>query len=277
MRFSSIIYGPHFLLQLCLSLKNTTFKRKEENSMVLRYGKMTSKELAEWFGVGLRSYTNKAATYYLEKLKMFASFEKVYGGVIINEIYYDTYDKGISFDDEYFNQEIERSVKENNGLASISGIALKAQLDEDRYKKLSYSQVERRMSTAGQRHYGKYGSDEGGLSGKRTREWAIKLDDYNNYRSLTQEEYNYFVKLVESHYGNAGEQIILKQKFENQLRNKEITSDEYFALIDSHHLDFFAGIIQSFKEKFGKQLVLATEYEMRAWSDLSQQEQKNLL
>lgn len=245
--------------------------------MQLHEGKMTTKELAEWFGVGVRSYTNKASTYYLPKLEMFAKFEKVYGGVIIHEIYYDTYDKSIGLDDEYFNKEIQRSSQENGGLASISGIALKAKKDEERYKDLSFSQVKRRMSAAGQRQYGKFGHLEGGISGKRTREWAVKLGEYNEYRPLTAEEKEYFIKLTESHYSNAGEQILLKQKFENQLQNREITVEEYFTLIENNKLDFFSAIIQNFLLKFGLQIVLATEYELRGWAMLSEEEKSEKL
>ena len=145
--------------------------------MQLKLGKMTTQELADWFGVKKKTYTDKREKF-LDKLKYFAEFEPVYGGVVIKEIYVEEYDKGISKDDEFFVQEIEKCVKEQNGLASISGVAnIYSFTAEGRDK--SYSQNKRRMSAAAKRQFGNYGDKKGGLSGMREREWAIKLSDKN--------------------------------------------------------------------------------------------------
>lgn len=241
--------------------------------MVLKEGKMTTAEIAEWFGVKKKSYTSNTDKY-LSKLHLFAEFEKIYGGVIIKKILYDTYDKGIGFDDEYFNKEVVRCVKEQQGLATISGISRKARVEEKRYKELSYSQVERRMSAAGERQFGKYGNANGGISGQRNRIWAIKVDNINTYRLFTEEEKAFFVRLIKTKYTSAPDDaLMLKLKLEEQLRNKEISSEEYFALLDLHDLNFFSAIIQTFKDLTGYQIVLATEYEMRAWENAP--EEKN--
>ena len=58
--------------------------------MELHLGKMTNKELAEWFGIKTNSFTQHKKKK-LEELKDFCFFEEVYGGVeitaIINPVY----------------------------------------------------------------------------------------------------------------------------------------------------------------------------------------------
>jgi hypothetical protein len=58
--------------------------------MELHLGKMTNKELAEWFGIKTNSFTQHKKKK-LEELKEFCFFDEVYGGVeitaIINPIY----------------------------------------------------------------------------------------------------------------------------------------------------------------------------------------------
>ena len=60
--------------------------------MELHLGKMTNKELAEWFGLKPSSMT-RLKKQKLEELKNYAMFEEVYGGVEITAIIKDTYNK----------------------------------------------------------------------------------------------------------------------------------------------------------------------------------------
>ena len=92
------------------------------STIELVLGKMSSKDLASWFGVSYGSFRNKA-NEYLDKLNNFASFEKVYGGVEITEIYVKVYDKSLFKSiDEIFTQEIADS---KTKLATISGLSRK--------------------------------------------------------------------------------------------------------------------------------------------------------
>lgn len=51
-------------------------EQKQELKLIL--GKMTGKQLAEWFQISYTTYKNKT-TKYLKKLENYCSFEKVYG------------------------------------------------------------------------------------------------------------------------------------------------------------------------------------------------------
>lgn len=60
--------------------------------MELKLGKMSNKELAEWFGIGANSFRNRKKQK-LEELSAFAKYEDIYGGVNILEIYNPVYSK----------------------------------------------------------------------------------------------------------------------------------------------------------------------------------------
>ena len=226
--------------------------------MQLKLGKMTSSELASWFNVSKKSFTNNA-NRYLEKLSDFARFERVWGGVEILEIYLDEYVKGYNIiDDTYFDREIDRCIREQDGLASISGMANKARLEVKEYEDLADSSLRYRLGKAAARGYGSNGS-----LGFRQREWAIKLDDYNHYRPLSEEEYRVFIEITSEYQEKNPEKSIEKEKLEIRLREKEIDVDEYFKLVDSQELSVFPQIMWEFSARTGLKLVLATGYYKR--------------
>lgn len=232
---------------------------------LLHLGKMTNEEMAEWFGVTRATYVN-SVTRYLKKLENYAKFKRVRGGVEVLEIYYSEYIKNYNFaDGEYFNKEIERCSKEQDCLASISGIARKAKRDIEEFKELSDRQVERRFSDVALTHYGEYGDSEGGLTGVREREWAIKLGDYNEYRALSEEEYQLFVKIASIFYSKDAEKLIQKKKLEKQLKKGEISVKTYFDSVEMHNLDSFPDILQEFKAQTGYSIVLASKYLIKAF------------
>lgn len=234
----------------------------------LKMGKMENQEIADWFGVTKKTYTN-AVPRYLEKLKEYADFERVRGGVVIQRIYFSEYIKNYNFKDaDYFNQEVTRCNRNQNGLASISGIARKARQEIEELNLLTERQLEKRFSDVALIHYGEYGSVEGGITGVREREWAIKLDDYNGYRSLTESEWKLFVEITGRLYSTEAEKIIKKKKLEKQLRKREIEIEEYFEKIDEQGLDSFPQVLFEFKAQTGLQIVLASKYQIRAWSEL---------
>lgn len=67
-----------------------------------------------------------------------------------------------------------------------------------------------------------------GEIGRRNYIWAIKLDDFNHYRLLTEEENKRFNKIIASCYMGSPEKIRQEMLLRDALRDKEITSDEYF-------------------------------------------------
>lgn len=60
--------------------------------MELHLGKMTTKEIAEWFNLSYGGFRNHKAEK-LDELKTFADFDEIYGGIYIKTIYTPIYNK----------------------------------------------------------------------------------------------------------------------------------------------------------------------------------------
>ena len=234
---------------------------------LLKMGKMETQEIADWFGIAKKTYTNSTSRY-LEKLKEYADFERVRGGVIIKKIYFSEYIKNYNFADaQYFNEEIERCITEQDGLASIAGVARKAREECPELQLLSEKQVTKRFSAVANIHYGDCSLFNRGKTGTREREWAIKIDDYNHYRALSPEEYEILSELASSMYSRNGDKVLRRKKLEAQLKKKEIDVDTYFEKIEEQELDNFPQVLIEFKCKTGYQVVLASKYEILAWRE----------
>ena len=254
-----------YVLYLKTLFRERRFLKMEKN--YLKIGIMTNEELAHWFGVTLGTYKNSAKKY-LEKLQKYADFERVRGGANIIEIHFKQYIKNYNFNDgDYFNKEIERCTKEQNGLASIAGIARKAQKEVEEFNNLSNIQIQRRFSEVALVHYGDYNDMIGGFTGVRERDWAIKIDDYNHYRALTEDEYNLFIEIAGGFYTKDAEKLIKKKKLEEQLKDGEIDVDTYFDKVELYELDNFSDILLEFKARTGCQIVLASKYMIKAWNE----------
>ena len=233
----------------------------------LKLGRMTVEEMAEWFGVKKKTYTNQTAVY-LKKLKPYAEFERIRGGVEIKKIYFEEYIKNYKFADaQYLNKEIKRCIAEQDGLASIAGVARKARKEYPELQLLSERQVEKRFSAVANIHYGDCSLFNRGKTGTREREWAIKIDDYNHYRALSPEEYELLAELASSMYSKDGDKVLRRKKLEAQLKKKEIDVDTYFEKIEEQELDNFPQVLIEFKCKTGYQVVLASKYEILAWRE----------
>ena len=151
--------------------------------MKLKLGKMTSKELAKWFGRSYNTYKNKI-DYYLDILSEYCDFEKIYGGVDIKEIYIEEYDKEIRPKAKrVYLKEVERTC----GLMTLSGLSRRSvaegQFENSRqgyylFKKVGYCLFGDPNGL----------NEEKGSVGSRQYVWAVKLDDLDNYRYMTDEE-----------------------------------------------------------------------------------------
>lgn len=229
--------------------------------MKLRLGKMTSREMAEWFGISYNSYKNHIPKYLL-LLYTYCDYEKIYGGVNIIKIYLDTFDRSISLKDRtLYKNEIIECLKTQQGLSTISGMSEKL-TDQGEYS--SVSTARRRLTEAGKQLFGETKSlTSCGEIGTREYIWAIKLDGYNHYRLLTEDEEKQFDNIITAAYTAEPDKIKKNALLEECLRNKEITSDEYFEIKDNLKLDTFRDCIFRFKELTGFWIVRCTQHEIK--------------
>lgn len=238
----------------------------------LKKGKITSKKLAEWFGISYSTY-RKHKKEKMQELISFCDYDEVYGGVLIKEIYSPIYVKEMDkIDDETFLREVRKT---GNMLSSVTGIANKLIQEGDKnYMGLNFNQVRYRMNKAGNRCFGRFGDEEvlfdavksrNPSVGEREKVWDIKVcgGNPNRYRYLTYEERKLFDTLIIDFYGGIDADKIKRiALLEDDLRNKEISVDEYFVRLKViRGFDFF-DIIAAFKSQTGEQLVRVAQHEI---------------
>ena len=229
--------------------------------MKLKIGKMTSRELAQWMNISYNTYRN-SIDKYLSIVEDYCDFEKVYGGIIVKEIYIEEYDKSLSLKDEkIYLKEIERCIAEQDGLSTVAGMSRKL-VKEGTFD--SFETAKRRMSKTGKKLFGK--TDESlfshGEKGRRTYVWGVKLNDYNQYRRLTKEEEEKFDKIIADFYSANVNKVKKEALLTDRLRNKEITVDEYFESKDALGVDNFLSCIFLFKEQTGFLITKCSEHEL---------------
>lgn len=192
--------------------------------------------------------TAKNKQKYLSRLENYCKFKEVYGGVIIEEIYIDTYDKNlIRSSDLTFMQSVS-SAPEN--LSTISGINRSTGVS-------SYLLSKSRNKLFGN-------GEEIGLCGYRNAVWAIKVDNFNHYRSFTQEEEDMFDALVLQVYGTTDVQTIKAAALLDDIyKNSEtMTKEEFFMLKEYRGYNFFDAVIEKFREATGEIIVRANKYNL---------------
>ena len=145
--------------------------------MELKVGKMSSPDIAKWLLVSYNTYRKKA-DIYLDVLRDYCDFEKVYGGINITKVYCSTYNKD---QNKTLHLDIIKYLLESP--TPITGINAMAQ-------KLGYSKYAVRKAC----NYCFGGGSRAikGIVGSKKRIWAVKVEDLANgryvYRELTKEE-----------------------------------------------------------------------------------------
>lgn len=232
----------------------------------LKLGKMTTQELATWFGVAYSTFRKSSAERY-EKLEDYCEFERIYGGVIIKEIYLDEYDKNLNIkDQELVLKEIKTCIETQGGLSTIAGMSRKYAKHQD-YQ--SASTAKKRLSKASLVLFGETKElISHGTMGSREYVWAIKLDDYNHYRFMTEAEEKRFDEIITDCYAAEPDKVKKAALLEDQLKKEEIDVKEYFELKERLGLDTFKDCIFKFREETGFLVVRCTRHEIEGGNAL---------
>lgn len=233
-------------------------------------GKIKTKELADWFGIAYSTF-RKNSQKRLEELEYFCVFTRYRGGVEVSEIIFKQYIKNLaSKDSEVYLQLVKES---NDCLCSLAGMARKLiYLYPETWGKYSESQISKRLKKVGEAMFGKtnlpvYREDQeekySGPYGYKEYCWAIKIDNLNKYRFLTDEEHEKFKILLDSYNINK-EDIAMKELYDkqkrNELKNGNITIEDYCLAME--HSELFPNLLSKFKEITGKTLVRATYHDI---------------
>lgn len=229
--------------------------------MELHTGKMTTKELAEWFGVTPGSF-RVSKKKKLAELKNFAEFESIPSGrgVIINEVLIPVYTNHLD-DDLLYDAQVR--ARENH-LTSIAGMARDLIEHDPKYKDVGFETLKKRLKKAGVRTYGVTNDKEKpGVYGTRKYVWAIKVDDYNHYRFKTQAEEEVYQNILKEYTDSIDVANTFEQRalIDQAVLDGEISAEEGI-FIRKDRENFFRYVIGPFKEKTGLQLVKTTEHEV---------------
>lgn len=234
---------------------------KNMNDLKLHLGKMSTKEIAQWMHINYSTFRNNKEKK-LQILSKFCDFETVYGGVMITKIYSDVYERQLLDDEKVFLHQIDVA---NEGLSSVAGMARKLRRDSNYYNKLSGSMVEKRMGKANRTMFGQYKDKDKmaqGDYGFRKWVYAIKIDDYNNYRSLTEEENNLLKHIVKSICGQEVQKIMESMLLEQAFKNSDMSKEEYLLKRERFDLDLFSDVLFQFKKETGLTVVRIQKYQL---------------
>ena len=239
--------------------------------MELRLGKMSSREIAQWFGISYNYYKGHIGKF-LDLLIPYCDFEAVYGGIIISNIYCSVYDKTLfTKDKELVLEEITSCIQTQDGLATVSGMARKFTAQEHYDNE---NTARRRLSLAANQLFGETkGLTSHGEAGVREYMWAIKVDDCNHYRMLTEKENEIFNNIISSVYCSEPEKVKKACLLEQQLKQKKINVDEYFEQKDILGLNLFTDCIFKFRELTGEIIIRCTKHELMESYDFIENEE----
>lgn len=269
--FYNIVAKKYSLIAFKIGDSLLIYKERRK-TMKLKTGLMTSQELSVWFGVSYTTYKHNVKKY-LSKLEPYASFTQKRGGVIIEEVFIETYNKNLIRNlDKIFVDEV---LNANDKLSTISGIARKYEIQ---MPEISERTLRRQFSASRDKLFGKTRPEENktrGIVGSREYVWAIKINDHNKYRFLTPKEEELFDALIVSVYGKLdADKVKGAAMLEKMYRESDtMTKEEYFALRERNGYDFFNSVIKQFKEITGEQIVHANKYEVEWDFELPEDEQ----
>lgn len=219
----------------------------------LHLGKMTNKELAQWFGISTQTMTRRKKDK-LEELKLFAHFEEVYGGVNILEVMEPVYEKKKSKNFQIVELAFDKEWAKN-GLDTCSNVALKI---KDKHNELSIANTTA-AKYALQVRNNKYGKPfEGGCEYL----WC-KVERLANgiaiLTEFTEEEIKIKDELMRIYFkGDTEKEIIISQ----MVQEGELSKDEaYDLLIEIKNLTNtgFLGFKRALESKIGYEVIRGTK------------------
>lgn len=228
----------------------------------LRLGKVSTRELASWFGLTYASFKTHPLEHY-KKLQEYCQFERKHGYINITKIMYPYYCKDVNVRDiETYHTMIKMVPNKISSIKAMSEELDRRQLPQ--FQNLSMQTIQHRMSQAGKMAYG-ITKDEGsvGIYGYREYRWVVKTNRPwpNCYRAMTPFEQDVFKDLVSAYYSRNMDRVLTKEVLERRFRQDDaMTKEEYFDLIDKYDLDVFKDVIMKFMERTNLLIVCGTQH-----------------
>lgn len=245
--------------------------------MELRLGIMKTKELAEWMGIKYNTFRTNSSKRY-EILKQYCDYSQVYGGIDIKEIYIPKYKGDLTNSDVKNYLEEIKSIE--NGLSSVAGMARKFKAHKAEYADINPKSLYYRLTKAGNQAFGKnriHTKEEYpaiGAYGYREMVWAIKVDDYNHYRFMTEEESARLNDIISVLCMKEPEIVLKEALLDEMLRDKQIDSDEYLNQKERLTSVTFKDCISQFKDETGYTIVHCSKHQLIGYEEACAWEQE---
>lgn len=225
----------------------------------LQLGKISTKELADWFGYSYNTFRSKKKPILLEHLKDYCDFELYRGYILVKEIYIDEYEGDLSQDVQTYLEEVRKYP-----LNSISNIA-NSIIINPQYAHLSEKQREKRMRKAGVTGFGVTAEElSKGIYGSREYVWAVKLVEGSKpYRYMTTDEEGKFRSHIKEIFDSKMEVVEKMALLDKEFETTSMTKDQYLNHKDRIAFkETFSSVLYRFKQETGLTLVRATQHEI---------------
>ena len=222
----------------------------------LKLGKVTSKELAEWFGIKPSSFANMKAKK-LEELKKYADFEIKNRSIYIKEIYISEYIKMKHFD------LVKDSLVElwcPNNLDTCKNVTKKLTKKYDKEElPLQESSLYNYTRASRDELFGKPLKNSRGTLGKCEYEWVKEVDgETNTYEALTDEERQTFQSLMKKYFGNMEEKALIVEMSVKKGEIKKEEAWEVYEELTNMNDKSFVDFLHEAEELIGYKIVRAT-------------------
>lgn len=221
-------------------------------------GKITNQELADWFGISAKSFTNRKKEK-LKELEYFAEFYEEKGKVIVTKILNPVYSKQSSENYQKVRDKVDE-VWSKDGLDSCARVGNKIYeilTEEDETFSLQSTTVVNYTCRGRDELYGKPFIG-GGQLGSCTYLWCKRDKQTGEYSLLNEEEQQIKQNLQTKYFGDATEkQVLVKAMVEAG----EISREDAWSVLEemtNMHTGNFMGFLKELQAALGCQVVKGT-------------------
>ena len=232
----------------------------EDIPMELKLGKMTTKELAEWFGMSYGRFRN-VKKQKLEELENFCFFEEVYGGIEVTGIINPVYSKELNKIRQIYQQGFEELKQPIDTVSHINNQIFDKYCDQ--LPTLSSPESGYRYAIEVRNaHYG-VPFKGNGSKGCCYYLWC-KMEEKDGkqfYVQFNEEEEKIKQALLKKHFGTNEEKDLL---IAEMVHNKEISKEDAYDIIMEYrnlNAQGFMGFLKALEKEIGSKVVKATKFE----------------
>lgn len=221
----------------------------------LRLGKITNKELAEWFGAKGSDNISRHKKRYLEILKDYCDFDDIRGGIVVKKIYKSFYVKNSNY--QIVKEEF-KDTWDKSGLDTCSRVGSVIWAHHQEEIKVKESTTIKHTLQVRNELYGKPFEREKGCAQDRCIYiLCTKNKETGHLEFLNEEEQAIKDELMVKWFGTAEEKTLMIQSMvDDEVLEKKDAWEAYEKLMSLPRV--YPAFLGEFKSRTGKQLIRGT-------------------